>query len=306
MGCNEGNNKNGNAVSVTVVAVLVIIIVFLAVLLIKKQHKADAPQPSQSPDILVHTPSADLNTHTPGTSAPVSPEPSDTADVTPTPMPQSEYDYSKPVPQGSEVSKDSFTDAIFIGDSRMEDFGFFSGLAGKAKFYTHIGLTVNHLVSDDESKLTRFKINGEELTFEEAIRKNSDFSRVYIMLGYNELGWPYIDSFIEYYVNVINMIKTVQPDADIYVECIIPVAREISGDGVDPETENNENIAKFNQAIQKMCEDNKYYYVNVQETLVDGEGYLPDGSASDGIHLKKEYCIKWYEYIATHCVDIPA
>ena len=281
---------------------LVVIIIVLVVLLVKKQYGGDS-SPSPSPDILAHTPLP----HTPGHVSPApstpktDPEISNTPE-TATPPSIGVYDYAKPVPQSAEVSKDSFSDAIFIGDSRMEDFGFYSGLAGKSKFYTHVGLTVNHLIQIGESKLTKFKIDGEDLTFEEAIRKNNDFSRVYIMLGYNELGWPYIDTFIKYYVDVINMIKSVQPKAEIYVECIIPVAREISGSGVDPETENNENIAIFNQAIQKMCEENKYYWLNVQEVLVDSEGYLPEGSASDGIHLKKEYCLVWYEYIATHVV----
>ena len=163
-------------------------------------------------------------------------------------------------------------------------------------------MTVNHLITDDLSKIIRFKVNGENLTLEEALRKYNSFTKVYIMLGYNELGWPDVAQFIKYYVKVFDLIKTVNPKAEIYVECIIPVARQITGYGVDPQTENNENIAVFNRAIQEMCEAQKVYYLNVQEALVDSEGYLPDGAASDGIHMKKDYCIKWLEYIRSHIV----
>lgn len=185
----------------------------------------------------------------------------------------------------------------------MEDFAAFSGLAKYATFYTHIGVTVNHLISENESEVIRFRVNGESLTLEETLRKYNDFSKVYIMLGYNELGWPYPEEFIKYYVKVLDIIKEANPASEIYVECVIPVARTITGSGVDPETENNENIARFNRYIREMCKEQKVYFLNVQEALVDSEGYLPDGAASDGIHMKKEYCIKWLDYIKCHVVS---
>ena len=52
-----------------------------------------------------------------------------------------------------------------------------------------------------------------------------------------------------------------------------------------------------------MCKEQKVYFLNVQEALVDSEGYLPDGAASDGIHMKKEYCMKWLDYIRRHVVS---
>ena len=155
----------------------------------------------------------------------------------------------------------------------------------------------------DELQYTLQSNHGESLTLEETLRKYNDFSKVYIMLGYNELGWPYPEEFIKYYAKVLDIIKEANPAADIYVECVIPVARTITGSGDDPETENNENIARFNRYIREMCKEQKVYFLNVQEALVDSEGYLPDGAASDGIHMKKEYCIKWLDYIRCHVVS---
>ena len=293
-------NKRNNLISIAVTIVLLAIIVVLVILLIKKQQNEPQPQPSASRDPSV--------SGTPEPSARETPTPSlqgtppESAVPTAEPTPAAEYNYAQPVPQSRQVDLEYFKDAVFIGDSRMEDFAAFSGIAKYATFYTHIGMTVNHLITEVENKIIRFKINGENLTLEEAFRKYSDFSKVYIMLGYNELGWPYPEQFINYYVKVLNLIKSVRPDVKIYVECVIPVARQITGIGVDPKMENNQNIAVFNRYIQEMCEEQKVYYLNVQEALVDGEGYLPDGAASDGIHLKKEYCLKWLEYIRSHVV----
>ena len=294
MGYNEKNNKKNTLISIAVTTCLLAIIVILIILLIRKQPEPPAPQPSASA------------TQQPGTSTPeITPTPETTpagSSATPAPPTPAEYDYSRPVPERAPVDLEYFNDAVFIGDSRMEDFASFSGIAKYATFYTHIGMTVNHLITDDPGKIIRFKVGGENLTLEETLRKQNDFSKVYIMLGYNELGWPYPSEFIKYYVKVLDLIKAANPDVKIYVECVIPVARTITGYGVDPTIENNQNIAVFNQHIREMCEAQKVYYVNVQEALVDEEGYLPDGAASDGIHMRKEYCIKWLEYIRSHTV----
>lgn len=301
MSYNKRENKKNTVVSTVVAVVLLIVIVVLIFLLVQRQDKNNTAQPTAS----AQSPGTPTAEPTPSPTVSPTPEPTPTTSdfASPSPTPQSAYDYSNPVPQSEPVELEFFEDAIFIGDSRMEDFAAFSGLAKYATFYTHIGVTVNHLISENESEVIRFRVNGESLTLEETLRKYNDFSKVYIMLGYNELGWPYPEEFIKYYVKVLDIIKEANPASEIYVECVIPVARTITGSGVDPETENNENIARFNRYIREMCKEQKVYFLNVQEALVDSEGYLPDGAASDGIHMKKEYCIKWLDYIKCHVVS---
>ena len=34
----------------------------------------------------------------------------------------------------------------------------------------------------------------------------------------------------------------------------------------------------------------------------DESGALPEEATVDGIHLKKDYCLKWTDYIRTHTV----
>lgn len=301
MSYNKRADKKNAVISTVATAVLLIVIIILTILLVKRQDKDCPVQPTasvQSAGPLTAEP-------TPSPAVSPTPEPTPTASdfASPSSTPHGAYDYSNPVPQSEPVELEFFKDAIFIGDSRMEDFAAFSGLAKYATFYTHIGVTVNHLISENESEVIRFRVNGESLTLEETLLKYDDFSKVYIMLGYNELGWPYPEEFIKYYAKVLDLIKEANPAAEIYVECVIPVARTITGSGVDPETENNENIARFNRYIREMCKEQKVYFLNVQEALVDSEGYLPDGAASDGIHMKKEYCMKWLDYIRRHVVS---
>ena len=295
----DPKQNKSSVVSIIVTVILLAIIIVLIVIMIRKPKKDGPVNSSPEPG----TPSAADSAGTPvppTASKSTQPPASDNTAVTPTPA--GEYDYAKPVPESAPVDLDYFKDAIFIGDSRMENFGLFSGIAGHAKVYTHVGATVNAILSDDPQKVAKFKVNNEELPLEEVLRKYNDFSKVYIMLGYNELGWPYPEQFVKYYVKLLDKIKEIKPGVRIYVECVIPVARQVTGIGVDPETENNENIAVFNRYIRQMCEEHKYYYLNVQEALVDSEGYLPDGASNDGIHPLKDSCRKWLQYIQCHVV----
>lgn len=258
---------------------------------------------SEEPEMPTATPAASALPKTASASPTPTATPVPTAAPTPTPTPYTGCYYPNQVPEGDPVGWEYFEDAVFIGDSRMEDFAFFTGMAKYARFYTHIGVSVNQLVNPDPEQQTRFSVNGEKLTLKEALTKYNDFTKVYIMLGYNEIGWPYPEEFIKYYEQVLELIWSIRPDALIYVESVIPVARKISGSGVDPFYENNENIAIFNRNIYEMCERRNAHFLNVQEALVDEEGFLPDGAASDGIHMGKSHCMLWLEYIKSHTVQ---
>lgn len=269
--------------------------------------KTEFIPPDPTPSVVSETVSPAPSVTAPKTAA-ATPTPAATAEPvtaspTPRPTPFTGYHYPNQVAESAPVGWEYFEDAVFIGDSRMEDFALFTGMAKYARFYTHVGVSVNQILANDPERRTRFLVEGEKLTLEEALTKYDDFSKVYIMLGYNEVGWPYPSEFVKYYTAVLDLIRSIQPDVQIYVECVIPVARKISGSGVDPAYENNENIAIFNRYIYEMCEQENVCFLNVQEALADDEGYLPGGAASDGIHMGKEYCMKWLEYIKCHTVQ---
>ncbi len=141
-------------------------------------------------------------------------------------------------------------------------------------------------------------INGKKLSVSDAL-SITQFDKVYIMLGINELGWAYSEIFINKYNEIIDYVKSLNKDAQIYVQSIIPVSKEKS---INDKIYNNKNIEIYNELIKQMCYDKEVYYVNVLEELVDDEGNLPIDASVDGIHLKREYCQKWYDYLKTHTV----
>lgn len=210
--------------------------------------------------------------------------------LSPDTQPEKAYDFTKQVPESTPVDKSYFHDAVFLGDSRTEDFILYAGLAD-TNAYAKMGLNVRSVFTDPVIEL-----NGETLTVMDAVAKTA-FTKAYLMFGINELGWVYPEIFIQEYSKVIDRIREINPEAMIYVQPVLPVTKNHKvGD------ENNERIAAFNALIRQMVVEKKVYFVNVSEAVVDKEGCLPDDAASDGVHLKKEYCKKWLQYLQTHVI----
>ncbi len=181
-----------------------------------------------------------------------------------------------------------FSDACFIGDSRTVGLSYNSGKP-LATFYCATGLNVSSALDENNIELD----NGSMGNVKDALAQKQ-FKRIYIMFGINEVGWPYIDSFKEEYKELIEAVKTAQPDATVYVQSIIPVTASKDAEGM-PFT--NENIATFNQAIQEVCTSCGVTYLDVGAALADENGCLPEDAASDGIHMVKEYLVKWIEFL---------
>ena len=205
-----------------------------------------------------------------------------------------EYDYAASVPTGAAVDNSYFDDAVFIGDSRTQGFIIYNGLSN-ATAYMDKGLKV-------DTAFTRadIEVNGVKMSAMDALSQNTTFKKVYVMLGVNELGWAYSDIFIEKYGELVDKIKEIKPDAEIYIQSILPVSEKKSN---SDKIYNMEKINEYNGLIQKMAEEKKVYYLNVAEAVADGSGYLPDEASTDGVHLNKEYCAKWLDYLKNHTAE---
>lgn len=309
MNSNEGKEQNKKIdISTIATGILLTIVVFLFILVIiddfDKQSGNESGNESGNDNVahisvspLINTPSPTDNLYTSG--SPIVTSPSITAN--PTEKPLEPYTYGLPVYEKlPAVDMNYFKDAIFIGDSRMRDFVFHNELFKYAGFYADISLNVGSFIPVPGIQLHKFKVGGEQLTFLEAIAKKNTFKKAYVMLGFNELGWPGTASFKQYYTRLLNEIRKVNPDVVIYVYSVIPVARTVKDE--DPKFVNNTRIAEYNSMLKEICKEGQFHYLNVQEVLIDSEGYLPDDASNDGAHPNKNYCMKWLEYTKTHTI----
>lgn len=231
-------------------------------------------------------------------SAIVSDEPQDEPQNEPQNNPNDESQQDEPkqeepqneIPNNSpNNSNTQFNSSVaFIGDSRTQGFIMYNGLKD-VQDYSYIGLMVDTAVTKKFVKTS----NGEKITLLQDMA-NKNIETVYIMLGVNELGWSYPQVFKTKYGELIDEIRKIKPNCKIYVQSIIPMTKSKS------ETDrifNNKNVNTFNNLIQELAKEKNVTYLDVKSALVDANGYLPEEASSDGVHVDKEYCKKWFKYL---------
>jgi hypothetical protein len=190
------------------------------------------------------------------------------------------------------VGDEYFADACFIGDSRTQGLMMYSA-PKTATFYAIKGMTVASFFNDKA-------FEKKTLTAEQVLKKKK-YKKVYIMLGLNELGWQHSSSFIKRYGELVDSVKSSQPDAKIFIQSILPVSAKKSA---SHQSFNNPRILQYNKLIYDMCVEKKVVYLNVFEAVQDKDGNLPEEATTDGIHMNREYCDKWMAYLRTH-TDTP-
>ena len=186
-------------------------------------------------------------------------------------------------------------DTVFVGDSRTEGLMLYTGLSAYTTAYADKGLTVSKVFSEP-----LVKQGDKTVTVDEALR-TAQYNKCYIMLGINELGWPNENVFISHYEDIINAVKESHPDAKIYVQSILPVSAsksEKNQNGI-----NNERINKYNQLLLELSEKTGAYYLDTAASVKGEDGTLPESATSDGIHLNKQFCTQWLDYLKNHTVQ---
>lgn len=222
---------------------------------------------------------------------PAAPEPQDTTPEAP------RYDFTQPAPERAAVDNDYFADAAFVGDSRTDGFMLYSGVGG-GKNLTSNGLSIFKL--DERKSLT---IGDKEYTLLEALALE-EYGKVYLCLGINELGIYRDNDFYESYCSAIDQIRRVQPNAVIYIQGLIPVnISEVESYNGNKYGLSNDHLRVYNDLMRQAAEEKQVVYLDLYSAFADENGELPPGSSRDGVHLGKDACMRWLDYLKTHTVE---
>lgn len=301
---------------------LFIALTMLAAVIMLASCGSDAPTPAtdapSTPDITnapvaTNAPTTDgpateapeTNTPQPDTTVPSTNGSAEITDVT-TSAPSTEsaevavpvgYDWSKPVPESAKKDVSWFDNALFIGDSRIGGFQTFAGVYN-AEYITFPGMAVDKYFS-----WKFYMKNGTQLTASEAIKTiDKKYTKVYINLGLNELGWdPYFGPFYNKLCDVIDSVREWNPDADIYLINVFPISKERTKTG--PSWETLKNVDEINSRIARAAEEKLVYYIDMDTIFRDAEGYLPAGYSNDGVHLNSAPVGMFRDYLLTHTVE---
>ena len=196
------------------------------------------------------------------------------------------------VPKQAESVDDSyFSDAVFIGDSRMEGFRNSSGIT-QGTFLTSVGMCL--------TSITSTKVNSYDgpITVYQGL-SGIKYGKIYLMLGTNDLGFYPWEEFPVEAKRVLEQMHALQKQAIIYICSVIYVEEsKTSTDYV-----NNANVLKVNGYLQQLCEELDYcYYINLNEIFSNGWQSLIEGASMDGVHLEPAYTKLMLEYLKSHYI----
>lgn len=204
------------------------------------------------------------------------------------------YDYSRPVPESEQREDSWFDGSAVIGHSLMEGFEGFAKVDADIHFFTATGLS-----AADASGYSKFTLpDGGTGTLEDGLGQK-EFSKVYIMLGVNEITISK-DRLKENMANLIRIVQYNQPEGiPIYVLNITPTTRAKS----DESDFNQANVKRLNEALAELCQEQECYLVDLWSCFADEDGFLPADKSTDGIHLKSTQYRLMADYILSHTVE---
>lgn len=191
----------------------------------------------------------------------------------------------------TSVPPEYFDDALFIGDSRTVGLMEYGSIKN-ATFFASTGM--------DIYKIYNQKINiGEHgKTDLISLLENNKYSKVYVMLGINELGYNF-NTTLKKYNDLIETIKSLQPEAIIYIEANMHVSESRSA---SDDVFNNDNINDFNSKIAALADNITTFYIDVNPLFDDENGNLRADYTHDDTHVLGKHYKTWTDWIASNAV----
>lgn len=194
-----------------------------------------------------------------------------------------------------QVDNEYFTDACFIGDSRIEGLYFYGGLK-EADYFYKPGTTVYDMMDSSLS------CNGSAASYIDVQTALSQrrYGKIFIMVGVNELGDKTPEEYAQAYADNIERIRELQPDASIFIMGMMHVTTGYS-DASD--VFNNDNIDNRNTAVAGLADGEMVFYLDMNECVGDECGGVREEYSYDGVHLKAEYYKLWTEWMKAHGIN---
>lgn len=206
------------------------------------------------------------------------------------------YDFTQPAPEAGPVDNSYFEDAAFIGDSRTDGFLIYSGI-GCGDNLTSNGLSIFQLSED-----AVFRIAGEKYTLPQALERK-EYGKIYLSLGVNELGVYDDEGFYQSYLEAIDLIRAIQPNAILYIQGLIPVNEDVVAASGGAAYLENDHLRIYNDLMRQAAEEKQVVFLDLYTEFADENGRLPADASRDGVHLHREYCEKWLSYLQRHTVE---
>ena len=186
----------------------------------------------------------------------------------------------------SSLKTVSMDDALFIGDSRTVGLCEYSEIPG-ADFFADVGMSVFNIYKKTVSVPTVGKLTLTQLL------TNKKYGKIYIMLGINEIGYPF-DSLIAKYKELLDFVSEKQPGAEIFIQANLHVTKARSD---KDKVINNPAINKLNEKLKTFADGKHIYYLDANTLFDDANGNLSADKTGDSAHPYGKYYMLWGKWI---------
>lgn len=190
----------------------------------------------------------------------------------------------------TQVTQEYFDDALLIGDSRAEGIKLYSGWDNLTCF-AEGGMTIYNMFQSQSAQTDEGKTSVEQAL------QNGSYGKIYLEIGINEMGTGNVDSFMEAYESAVTRLQELQPDAILFL-CGIMYVKQSKSES-DP-IFNNPNIQARNDRIAQLADQEKIFYLDINELLADETGNLNPEYTWDEVHLLGKYNTLWLDYFCSH------
>ena len=203
---------------------------------------------------------------------------------------------SMPVTESEPVDLSYFDSAVFLGDSLTQGLQIYDTGLPNAHYCAYRGVGPNAVVNGT----TCTRIDGVQEVPLEALASYAPKS-VYILLGTNVLTQDTdYTSFLNYYSLMLDNIRALLPDADIYAQSLTPVRPAVSA-GAGHSGMYGARFIRVNNDLAALAVEKGCYFLDLWEVLADANGDLKAEYAQpDGYHLLPEGYAAWVNYLRTH------
>ncbi|MCR4641995.1 MAG: hypothetical protein K5697_08195 [Lachnospiraceae bacterium] len=246
-----------------------------------------------------------------------SPTPTPVVVVTPTPVPEAEpaapaqgttsiaVDELRAIQYSAEEEQkiqDFYENTVFTGDSVLLGFRNYCArsedpLCKKLEFLASGSYSLHNAFVEVGEKSIHPLYQGQQYPLWESIPMMGA-KRVFLFFGINDVSWGVQDA-INLYPLLIERIQEAAPGIDV---TIISATYTLAGAGKGGI--NNANLAEFNEGVAKVAAERGWGFIDMANTLSDGNGNLAPQYCSDSfLHETSEAYDVWYLMMKAYAAE---
>lgn len=178
--------------------------------------------------------------------------------------------------------------ALFIGDSYTDGLTLYCGIP-KTRTFCSNNMTTGSILKK------KYSFREKTVSVTDAALDLSP-KGIFIMLGANDVSQGFsADTFKENYSELVGKLKGTCPNANIYIQSVIPVSENYSAK--NKSGLNNIRIKNYNEALKTLSSEKGCEFLDIGGALSNGTGILPSKSTGDGYHLKSLAYSDWLTFL---------